>query len=40
MWMTLAIGGAMMTDFFSKQLNIRFERVLFVSELQKADQQF
>ena len=29
-------GGAMMTNFFSKQLNIRFERVLFVSELHKA----
>jgi len=29
-------GGAMMTNFFSKQLNIRFERVLFVSELTKA----
>jgi hypothetical protein len=29
-------GGAMMTDFFSKQLNIRFERVLFVSELHEA----
>jgi len=29
-------GGAMMTGFFSKQLNIRFDRVLFVSELRKA----
>jgi hypothetical protein len=32
-------GGAMMTNFFSKQLNIRFDRVLFVSELQKAELQ-
>jgi hypothetical protein len=30
-------GGAMMTNFFSKQLNIRFDRVLFVSELRKAE---
>jgi hypothetical protein len=30
-------NGAMMENFFSKQLNIRFERVLFVSELRKAE---
>jgi hypothetical protein len=31
--------GPMMTDFFSKQLNIRFDRVLFVSALRKAEPQ-
>jgi hypothetical protein len=28
-------GGAMMSNFFSKTLNVRFERVLFVAELNK-----
>jgi hypothetical protein len=33
-------GGAMMTNFFSKTLNMRFERVYFVSELHKAEPQY
>jgi hypothetical protein len=33
-------GGAMMVDFFSKQLNIRFDRVLFVSELLESEPQY
>jgi hypothetical protein len=33
-------GGAMMRNFFSKQLDMRFDSVLFVSEMQKAEPQF